>query len=128
HFPADGFDVAHVLGELDAVYDDAAPLVLLQAVDGADEGGFARTRRAADDDLLAPPHGGGNPPQGVVAAVPLVHVFADDDGIGRGRARARLPVSTHGPVPLTPVKPRAGRAGALDVKSLSIKYTIGAVR
>src|SRR5690606_39819367 len=36
--PADGFDVLQVAGELDAVHHDAALLVLLQPVEGADKG------------------------------------------------------------------------------------------
>ena len=56
HVPADLVDALHVAGQLDAVHDDGALLVLLQPVDAADEGRFARPRGAADDDPLAPGH------------------------------------------------------------------------
>ena len=46
-------DVLQVVGELDAVDDDAALLVLLQPVDAADHGRLARAGRPADDDPLA---------------------------------------------------------------------------
>ena len=49
----DGGDVAHVVGELDAVDDDLAALVLLEPVDGADERRLAGAGRAEDDDHLA---------------------------------------------------------------------------
>ena len=42
---ADGGDVADVVGQLDAVDDDLAALVLLEPVDGADERRLARSRR-----------------------------------------------------------------------------------
>ena len=53
---ADGLDVLDVVGQLDAVDDDVALLVLLEPVDAADQGRLARARRAADDDLLALAH------------------------------------------------------------------------
>ena len=40
-FHADFFDILEIVGQLDAVHDDLAPLVLLQAVDAADQGGFS---------------------------------------------------------------------------------------
>ena len=43
---ADGGDVADVVGQLDAVDDDVAALVLLEPVDGPDERRLARARRA----------------------------------------------------------------------------------
>ena len=46
-------DALEVVGELDAVDDDAALLVLLQPVDAADQRRLAGARRAADDDALA---------------------------------------------------------------------------
>ena len=45
------------LVELGAVDDDAAPVVLLEAVDAADQRRLARARRPDDDDdLLAADH------------------------------------------------------------------------
>ena len=44
-----------VVGELDAVDDDLALLVLLQPVDAADHGRLAGARGPADDDALAAP-------------------------------------------------------------------------
>ena len=49
---ADLLDVADVVGQLDAVDDDAARVVLLEAVDAADHRRLARARRADDDDDL----------------------------------------------------------------------------
>ena len=46
-------DRLHVVGELDAVDDEVARLMLLEPVDAADQRGLARARRAADDDALA---------------------------------------------------------------------------
>ena len=79
HVPADGVNVAHVVGQLNAIYNDVAPLVLLQAVDGADKGGLARSRRAYNDHHFAFLDGGSDAAQGMEIAVPLVHVAADDD-------------------------------------------------
>src|SRR5690242_19479452 len=45
-------DLLQVVGEFDAVDDDAAGLVLLETVDAADHGGLARARGPGDDDAL----------------------------------------------------------------------------
>jgi hypothetical protein len=79
---ADGGDVADVVGELDAVDDDLAALVLLEAVDRADEGRLARARRAEDDDHLAGLHREVDAAQHVELVEPLVDVSADDDVVG----------------------------------------------
>src|SRR5215467_3760196 len=50
---ADLIDLADVVGELDALDNDLALLVLLQPIDAADEGRFAGARRPTNDDLLA---------------------------------------------------------------------------
>jgi len=50
---ADRLDVLDVGGELDAVDDDLAALMLLEPVDAADHGRFAGARRATHDDALA---------------------------------------------------------------------------
>ena len=36
-----GVNIAQVVGQFDAIHDDVAPLMFLQAIDGADEGGLA---------------------------------------------------------------------------------------
>jgi hypothetical protein len=77
--------VADVVGELDAVDDDVAALVLLEPVDGADEGRLAGARRPEDDDHLAALHGEVDPPQHVERSEPLVDVAADDDVVRIGR-------------------------------------------
>jgi hypothetical protein len=48
----DLLDVAQVVGELDAVHDDAPAVVLLQAVDAADHRRLPGARGPADDDHL----------------------------------------------------------------------------
>ena len=70
---ADLVDPLEVVGELDAVDDDAALLVLLQPVDAADHGRLAGARRAADDDALAARDVQVDVAQHVELAVPLVH-------------------------------------------------------
>ncbi len=50
---ADLVDLLEIVGELRAVDDDLALLVLLQPVDAADHRRLARAGRAADDQLLA---------------------------------------------------------------------------
>ena len=50
---ADLVDVLEVVGQLDAVDDDLALLVLLQPVDAADQRRLAGAGRPADDDPLA---------------------------------------------------------------------------
>ena len=50
---ADLVDLLEVVGQLDAVDDDAALLMLLEPVDAADHGRFAGAGRPADDDALA---------------------------------------------------------------------------
>ena len=77
--PADRFDVSGVLVEQHPVHDDVPPLVLLQLVDGAEEGGLAGAGGSDYNHHLAPPDGGGDAPDGVVAVVPFVDVPADDD-------------------------------------------------
>ena len=52
-------DLLEIVGELDAVDDDPALLVLLQPVDAADHRRLAGARRPADDDALAALHARG---------------------------------------------------------------------
>ena len=79
----DGLDPAHVVGELGAVDDDPAAVVLLQAVDAADQGGLARPRRADHDDDLLPADDEVDPPQRGEVAEPLLHALAGDDRLAR---------------------------------------------
>ena len=75
-FAAHFVDLLEVVGQLDAVDDDAALLMLLQPVDAADHGRFAGAGRPADHDALAAHHLEIDVAQHVEIAVPLVH--ADD--------------------------------------------------
>ncbi|MDT4890600.1 hypothetical protein FQZ97_1274600 [compost metagenome] len=79
HFAADRLDVLEVVGQLSAIDDDVALLVLFQAVDAADGGGFARARRSAEDDTLAMLHVEVDVLQHMELAVPLVHALQADD-------------------------------------------------
>jgi hypothetical protein len=83
---ADLLDLAHVVGQLDAVDDDAALLVLLEPIDAADERRLARARRSANDDLLAQIDGQIDVPQDVELAVPLV----DGDHLNGGHIALHL--------------------------------------
>jgi hypothetical protein len=47
------FDIANIMGELDTIDHDLALLVLFQTVEGANESGFTRARRAKDHNHLA---------------------------------------------------------------------------
>ena len=82
---ADLVDLLEVVGELDAVDDDAALLVLLQAVDAADHGRFAGAGRPADDDALAARDAQVDVAQHVEFAVPLVHADDLDRDVGLQR-------------------------------------------
>ena len=72
-FGADLVDLAQVVGELRAIDDDLALLMLLEPVDAADQRGFAGAGRTADDDLLALLHHEIDVTQHVKFAVPLVY-------------------------------------------------------
>ena len=63
--------VAHI----DAVDEDFALLERLKRVDGLDERGLARTRRAADDNHFAFFNGRGAVLQNLEGTVPLAYVF-----------------------------------------------------
>ena len=75
-FAPDLVDLLQVAGQLDAVDDDAALLVLLQPVDAADHRRLAGAGRPADHDALAALDREIDVAQHVELAVPLVH--ADD--------------------------------------------------
>src|SRR3546814_15542163 len=76
-------DPAEVVGEFDAVNDNPAGLVLLQPVDAADHGGFARARGPAHDDALTAHHREVDVPQGVEIAVPFVHARSEERRVGK---------------------------------------------
>src|SRR5688572_18129396 len=78
-FHANGFDVVHIIIQFDPVHNDLALLVLLQTVDGADEGGFPGTRRAEDHHHLPFLDFHVNVFQGLKVAVPLVHTPGNND-------------------------------------------------
>ncbi len=72
-------------------------LVLLQPIDGADEGRFARAGWAKDDDHLALLHFHVDAVQGLEMTVPFVHVPGDDDwlsgSVGIVHSVLRLPLA-----------------------------------
>jgi hypothetical protein len=79
---ADLLDRLDVVGELDAVDLEHALLVLLEAVDAADQRRLAGARRPADDDALALPDMQVDVAQHVeVVPVPLVDLVEGDDGM-----------------------------------------------
>ena len=83
-FAAHLVDLLQVVGELDAVDDDLALLVLLQPVDAADHRRLAGTRRPADDDALAAHDLQVDVLQHVEVAVPFVHGDDLDGDVGVG--------------------------------------------
>jgi hypothetical protein len=79
HLGANLFDILEIVGEFDAVDDDASALVLLEPVDTAYQRRFARTGGAANDDTLAALHREADVFQDMKLPVPFVHVFDGDD-------------------------------------------------
>ena len=77
----DGVEVADVVSHLNAVDDDAALLVLFQAVDHADEGGFAGTGGSEDDHDFAAFDAHADIAHGAEVVEPLMDVFTDHDVI-----------------------------------------------
>src|ERR1700738_1338989 len=82
-FTPDLVDLLQVAGELRAVDNDTALLMLFQPIDAADHGRLAGTRGPADHDALAALDRKVDVAQHVELAVPLVH--ADD--LDRERVR-----------------------------------------
>ena len=76
-------DPSPVAGQLDAVDNDAALLVLLQSIDAANESRLARPGRPANDDTLAALHGEVDVVEDVELAVPLVQANNLDCDIKR---------------------------------------------
>src|SRR6185437_5345052 len=96
-------DLLQVVGDLDAVDNDAAALVLLQPVDAADHRRFARAGRSADDDALAAHDAQVDVAQDVEGAEPFVQLDdVDGDRIGEPRRladRIALKRAHGGPLP-----------------------------
>ncbi len=88
--PTHLLDVAHVVRQVDAVDCHPSAVVLLEAVDAPDEGGFATARRPDDHHhfLAANPHV--DPLQRLEFAEELVHTFELDDRLARGPGRIRV--------------------------------------
>ena len=78
----DRLDRLQVVGELDAVDLERALLMLLEAIDAADQRRFAGSRRPADHDPLAARDRQIDVAQHVELPVPLVDARELDDGIG----------------------------------------------
>src|SRR5260221_4968314 len=68
-------DGARAVGNLDAVDDDAAGIVTLEAMDAANQGRLAGARRAADHDLLALAYLEVDRLQGLERAEPFFHAL-----------------------------------------------------
>ena len=76
---ADGLDVAHVVGQRDAVHNDLPALVFFEAVDRADKGGFARAGGPDDHHNLAAFDRQADIFERVEVAVPFVDLGGDND-------------------------------------------------
>ncbi len=106
---ADGSDVADIMGEFNAIHDDLTALVLLQPINGADEGGLAGAGRAENDDDLPLLHGHVDALQRVKVAEPLMHVAANDDFVGARRCWTSIShCGSHSTVNRRPSAPRGG--------------------
>src|SRR5690606_22196704 len=77
-------------GQLDPVDDDAALLMRLQPVDGADEGRLARSRGPADHDALAALDGEVDVAERVVVAEPFVDPAHLDGDVAHRRGHGAL--------------------------------------
>ena len=125
---ANGGDVAHVVAHLHAVNDDLPLLMLLQAVDAADEGGLAGAGRADDDDHFLRGHADVDVAQHVKLAEPLVHVAADDDGFvihladGGPLDQGVIPGSGHD-IPPLPAQARAAPEPLASMRRLTTDMT-----
>ncbi len=56
HVTPNGLDLTHIVGKLLTSHNDLPFLMLFQAIDAADQGGLARTRRPTNNDALAGGH------------------------------------------------------------------------
>ena len=83
HFCANLLDIFDVVGHLYAVHDDPASLMLLEAIDAADQGRFSGARGAADDDTFLFMYGKIDASKNMKIAEPLVNVDKINHGIVR---------------------------------------------
>jgi hypothetical protein len=79
---ADGLDIANVVGQLNAVDDDLAALMILQAVDTANKGRFPRARWAKDHHHLAFFHRCCDALERMEIAIPLMNIAANNHLFG----------------------------------------------
>jgi hypothetical protein len=87
HLRTDFFNVLDVVGQLDAIYDDATLLMLLQPVDAANKRRFARPGRAADHDPFLPGYRQVDASKHMKFTKPLVHVHDFNHGVSRRLCR-----------------------------------------
>ena len=103
-------DLLGILGQLDAVDDDAAALPVLQPVDAAEQRRLAAAGRAADDDALAARDLQIDVAQHVEFAVPFVQADDFDRHVRQRRGR-HWPVRRARPSPTLQRRPaRVSRA------------------
>ena len=115
--PSDGVDVAQVLGELDPVHHDPPLLVFFEVVDAADEGRFARSRRADHHHHLAVVDGAGHPVQRLEVAEPFADVLAHDGRVLSGCCAAVVRAARcHIPAPSSIGWFDSPTAGSLDAR------------
>jgi hypothetical protein len=81
HLPAHLIDGAQIFAQLYAGHGDSTLLVLFQAVDAADQGGFARARWATNDNALAFSDLQIYVAQHMKLAKPFIDFFEGDDGL-----------------------------------------------
>ena len=81
YFAADGIDLAHIVGEGDAIHHNRALLEILQRIERADEGALAGARGTHHHHHLALGHGEVDTAQGMEAiGIPLLHPAGFDQG------------------------------------------------
>ena len=79
HLAADFADIAHIVGQFDAINDNVALLVLFKPVHAADKGRFARPRRPADYYHFARRNVHVDAAQHVKISKPFVDLATDDN-------------------------------------------------
>ena len=79
YFLADLFHVADIVAKLDTVDDDLSLLMFFEAVETANECGFARARWTEDDNHLSLLYGKANAFENMKLVEPFVYVAANDD-------------------------------------------------
>ena len=94
-------DALEVVGQLDAVDDQRAGLMLLQAVDAAEQRRLAGAGRAADHDPLAAHHPQADALQDVERAEPFVDVDNVDGDLVGARCAPACRMTAFGEVSVT---------------------------